>query len=194
MKESKCRQTSIALSHIVHRLYGDKPYRMIKHWHNVSEARKYYLRIMRSMRLTIEENLTITDRMHRQQLLELIEREEKFIRTSKSFNELDQQMVAFLIEMFFLLVGLSPNRWRKENVANIKANWKLNDYRQIQYVQTPEQKERVILGAIQTRYPEIRENWSDFVLDIYWKECNYEPEKLIEWFKQNHPDMYMELF
>ena len=146
------------------------------------------------MRLAIEETLTITDRLHRQQILELIEQKEQLIRTHKSFNELDQTMIASLIEIVFLLIGLAPNRWRKENVANIKGNWKLNDYRQIQYVQTPEQKERVIFAAIQSKCQDQFPSWSDFVMDIYWKECDSDPEKLIVWFKQNHPDMYMELF
>jgi len=193
MKKDPYRGTDFSLSHRIHRLYGDKPYRDFKGSHNITAAKKYYLRMLQSTRLAIEGTL-ITDPLHLKQLIELIERNEELVRKSKSIDELDQKMIALQAEIIFLLLGLVPNRWQQTNVPNRPAHWQLNDHRQIQYVQTTGQKKNLIFAALQTTYKDRFPDWADFRSEVYWKECNDEPQKLVEWLKRNHPDIYLELF
>ena len=96
--------------------------------------------------------------------------------------------------MIFLLIGQLPNRWKSKKVINRKGNWKLDSYRQIQYIQSSEQKKNLIFKAIQNKYKERFKDWNDFVVNVYWKKCNSNPDELINWLKEEHIDIYCDLF
>jgi hypothetical protein len=53
-----------------------------------------------------------------------------------------------------------------------------------------EQKKNLIFAVVQTTYKDRFPNWTNFRLEVYWKQCNDEPQKLVEWLKHNHPDIY----
>ena len=87
-----------------------------------------------------------------------------------------------------------PARSTVDKIINKSNLWQLNHYRQIQYIQTPEQKVNLILKIVQNKYYERFGSWSKFRVNIYVKECNKNPHKLIEWLKINHNDIYLEIF
>lgn len=187
-------QTNIYLSFLIHQLYGDKDYRSIKGSLNVKELKKYYLKIWTTIRLSITETITTTDNAHRQELLNSIKRNEETITLAKTFDDLDQIMVTTQTELIFRLIGHLPKNYRAKRVLNKKGGWALNFLRQIQYTQSIEQKKNAIFKAVKEKYEDRFGDWGDFVTNVYYKECNDDPEKLIGWIKQNHPDIYLDLF
>ncbi|MBC8275033.1 MAG: hypothetical protein H8E40_08700 [Chloroflexi bacterium] len=188
------RKTDMSFSHLIHNLYGDKDYRLIHTTHNFTDAKKYFLKITKSIKFAIEETITIADNYHKQELLNTITESERLIKSSKSFDSLDQQMVSFQSELIFLLIGLMPHRWQQQKVINKRSSWKLDDYRQIQYMQNANHKKNIIFGAVQSKCKGKYGSWGDFLYNIYYKQCHRDPDELILWFKKNHADIYSELF
>ena len=156
--------------------------------------KKYYLKIWTTIRLSIAETINTTDNAHRQELLNSIKRNEETILLAETFDDLDQIMVATQTELIFRLIGHFPKNYRAKRVFNKRGSWTLNSLRQIQYTQSIEQRKNSIFKAVQEKYKDRFGDWEDFVTDVYYKRCNDDPEKLIDWIKQNHPDIYLDLF
>lgn len=192
--EDNYRNTEFSFSNLIHNLYGDKDYRLIHTSHNFVDAKKYFLKIMTSIRFATEETIVIVDNHHKQELTNTIARFEEFIKSSTSFEALDQIMISFQSEMIFMLIGQMPHRWHQEKVINTRNAWKLDDSRQIQYLQTIEQKKNIIFSAVQNKYKETFGSWTDFLGNIYYRECHNDPSELIEWVREKYPDIYSELF
>ncbi len=188
------RQTDMSFSSLIHYLYGDKDYRSVHNSHDLTDAKKYFSKIMKSIKLAIEETIQITDNHRKQELLNTIFEFEKSIKCSKSFENLDQKMIAFQSELIFLLIGLMPRRWQEQKVINKRSLWKLDSYRQIQYSQNANQKKNAIFNAVQGKYKDKFGSWSDFLCNIYDKQCHNDPDELILWFRENHPDVYSDIF
>ena len=188
------RKTDISFSFLIHNLYGDKDYRLLKANHDFEDAKKYYLKIIKSIKFAIEETVTIIDNHHKQELLDAINISEKCIKLSKDFDSVDQQMISLQSELIFQLIGSMPHQWRREKVVNKRSSWKLDGYRQIQYIQNASHKQNIIFGAVQSKCKDKYGSWGDFLYNIYHKQCHNDPDELMLWFKNNHPDLYIDLF
>ena len=140
----KSRKTDIEMSFLIQNLYGDRDYRMFKEYQNISITKKYYLKIMKTIRLAVEGNLNYTDKHHFDSIISLLVNCEKRIKLSKSFSTIDQTMIAFQTELIFLLIGSMPKNWNSNRVINKKSSWKLDKYRQITYNQSIIQKRNLI--------------------------------------------------
>ena len=65
------RETDLSFSYLIVCLYGEsKGLREIKKYHNLAAAKKYFLKIIKSIRFAIEETITITDNHHKRELLD----------------------------------------------------------------------------------------------------------------------------
>ena len=190
----KYRKTEISFSFLIHQLYGGQDYRIIKSYNDPLSAKKYYLKIIKSIRFSIEETISITDNNHKEELLQTIDRFKTRIKSARTFEQLDQLMITFQSEIIFLLIGFLPNRRRTNKVINSRGNWKLDSYRQIQYIQTNEQKKNLIFKVVQGKYKERFGEWGTFVTKIYSRQCDNKPDKLIEWLRKHHSDIYVDLF
>jgi methionine synthase II (cobalamin-independent) len=188
------RKTDFYFSTLIENLYGTKDHKKIKSYNNITSAKKFYLKIIKSINFAIEETLTLTDRIHKKELCRTIRDTESSVKESKSINELDQRMIAFQSEIIFLLIGFFPRRLGTDKIINKRNQWKLDLYRQIQYTQTIDQKKNLIFKAVQGKYQSRFGSWSDFVTKVYSRQCKSNPEILIEWVKKNHSDIYLELF
>ena len=88
--KDKYRRTELSLSFLLHQLYGIKDYVNIKSSHTQVSAKKSYLKIIKSIRFAIEETIEVTDKNHKTQLNDTIVEYEKLLKTTKTFDELDQ--------------------------------------------------------------------------------------------------------
>jgi len=188
------RKTDMSFSFLIHNLYGDKDYRLIHTTHDFNDAKKYFLKIIKSIKFAIEETITITDNHHKQELLDTINSYEKSIKLSKDFDSLDQQMISLQSELIFLLIGFMPHQWQQKEVINYRRIWKLDGYRQIQYIQNSNHKKNIIFSAVQGKYKGKFGSWDEFLYNIYYNQCHNDPNELILWLKKNHPDIYYDLF
>ena len=184
----------MSFSYLIACLYGEsKGLRETRKYHNLADAKKYFLKIIKSIRFAIEETITITDNHHKRELLDTIKNSENSIKSSRDFDSLDQNMISFQSELILLLIGDMP-RWSQRQGPNRRSSWKLNGSRQIQYIQNSNHKRNVIFGAVQGRYEGRFGSWEDFLYDVYHLQCHNDPDELISWFKKNHTDIYYDLF
>jgi hypothetical protein len=188
------RKTDISFSFLIHNLYGDEEYRLIHTSHDFNDAKRNFLKIIKSIKFAVEETITITDNCHKQELLSTISKFDELVKSSKHFDSLDQLMISFQAELVFLLIGFMPHQWQQQKVINNRNLWKLDDYRQIQYTQNVDQKKHLIFSAIQGKYKGRFGTWNEFLDNIYYKQCHNDPHELVVWVKKNHPDMYCDLF
>ncbi len=188
------RKTDFYFSTLVENLFGTKDYKRIKSHNDKTSAKRYYLKIIKSVKFAIEETVTLTDNAHKEELTRTIQDFISSIKEANSLDELDQRMIALQSELIFLLIGFFPRRLGSEKIINKRSLWKLDLYRQIQYTQTTDQKKNIIFKAVQGKYQGRFGNWSDFVTKIYSEQCKSTPQTLIDWVKANHPDIYLDLF
>ena len=188
------RKTDFYLSTLIENLYGTKDYKKIKSYNDKTSAKRYFLKIVKSIKFAIEETVTFTDNLHKAELTRTIQELESSITQANSLDELDQRMIAILSELIFLLIGFFPRRLGSEKIINKRNLWNLDLYRQIQYTQSIDQKKNIIFKAVQGKYQSRFGEWSSFLTKIYAKQCKNSPDTLINWIKTNHPDIYLELF
>jgi len=192
--DKKFIKTDLFFSLLIKQLYGNKEYLNVKSSITLTTAKKYYIKLIRSIRFAIQETITITDKEHKLELLNTINDLEKCVKSSKSIEQADQLMITFQSQLIFLLIGNLPYHGQEEQVVNKREIWKLDSLRQIQYVQTNEHKKKLIFKAVKGKYRDKFGEWGDFMTDVYWKQCDNNSDKLIEWLKTNHIDIYTELF
>ncbi|MBK6392609.1 MAG: hypothetical protein IPF70_19030 [Saprospiraceae bacterium] len=133
------RTTKYSFINIIMQLYGLQTYSDMKGSIDFTTAKKYYLKLLDSIRSAIGDTILITDKSHKLELLETIKKYKIELKKAVSFDELDQSMITFQTTLIFLLIGSVPNNTHDPKI-NRKGKWKLNFYRQIHYTQTAEQK------------------------------------------------------
>ena len=192
MDKEITRQTDISFSFLILQLYGQKSYGEIKSYQRVALTKKYYLKLIKYFFFAITQSIEITDENQLNSLNNILKNGEKEIKLRTNFHDVDQSFITVQTKLILQLLGDVPKRSSQKNVLNRKENWKLNGLRQIQFVQNLKNKELMIFKIIQERYMNRFVDWSDFV-SFYWKELNNDPQKLVEYIKEKHPDIYNEI-
>ncbi|HQO09813.1 MAG TPA: hypothetical protein PLK90_08730 [Clostridiales bacterium] len=192
MEIEKDRKTNMAVTLLIQRLYGQKDYSLVKNYKDIPDAKKYYTKILKSLIISISETITVSDKRQINELIELLEYGIKQIKACKSFDDIDQRMIATLAQLSFQLIGNCPDRWSRKNVINRKEYWELNAHRQIQYVQTPEHKSNAIKSIVSRKYSDRFGGWIKF-LNFCQYDLKNEPGNLIKYMKENHHDIYEEV-
>jgi len=194
MDNEKLRKTNHNYSSLIQNLFGDKPYREVKGWQSPKELKKYLLKIIKAYEKSISLNIDFADLGHKNTMFDLLEIYEKQIKLSKTFGELDQTFISLQSELIFLLIGKIPNNWRKKTVRMIDSNWNLNEERTIIYIQNNEQKKNVIFEKLNRGlYAEILPDYSK-MRKIYLFDFNGNENDFMNWFKNEFPSIYLELF
>lgn len=193
MKKEIERNTNIIFGHLIQQLYGQNDFYRIRKKHSISKLRKYYIKIINTFSISINETISIADKTQFELLNSIISDGINRLRLAKSFDFLDNTFIEIQTKLIFQLIGNVPNRWSQKNVPNRKEFWRLNIHRQIQYVQDPNQKEKLIFSLLQSKYSERFPNFLDFIERIYWTECNYDFNVFLNWIKMNHSDIYQDL-
>ncbi len=182
----------MSFSFLMHQLYGQRSYSELKDNHDFAKTKKYYLKLIKSFNHAIFETIEIADKSQLKSLTNILRNGEKEINLCKTFSEIDQIFISIETKLIFQLLGQIPNRSRDKTVLNRKENWVLNNFRQIQYVQNSKNKELMIFKLIQDRFIDKFGDWSDFVF-LYYEKCGDNVDRLMDYLRLNHPDIYAEI-
>ncbi len=189
------RMMNPVLGQLFKKLYGQKTFSEVsEEAHDLWSLKKHYLKIMKSMRYAVEETIYSTDKTHSRKIEQVLCDYESLLKKCRMHHEVDQVMIAFQTELFFKLLGDFTERSSENDVVNSQDKWRLNHYRQIQFVQTKEQKRNIIFSVIQEKYRDRFDDWENFIIDIYLQKCNKDPDRFIDWLAENHPDIYTSIF
>lgn len=190
--ELNIRRTEMSFSFLMHQLFGQRSYGELKDYHYTAEAKKYYLKLIKSFNHAICETIEIADKNQIKSLTNILQNGERQIKLCKTFSAIDQTFIAMETKFILQLLGQIPNHNREKTVLNRKENWKLNGLRQIQYVQNSKNKELMIFKLIQDNFMVRFGDWSDFV-SLYSEKCNSNIDELLDYLRLNQPDIYAEI-
>ncbi|WP_228236463.1 hypothetical protein [Allomuricauda sp. M10] len=188
------RKTDITFKFLIQALYGQNDYYKLKHSQTVAKTKRYYLKILETFSIAINETIVISDKTHMELLNSIILEGKERLKTLSTFDSVDNSFITTQTELIFQLIGNNPTRNFEKNVPNRKNKWKLNGHRQIQYTQTNEQKLNQIYSLVQSKYRDRFPNFiDDFFHKIYMDECQSDFRNLMNWIKMNHSDIYSEI-
>ena len=188
------RQNSDKVNFLILNLFGLKGYYDVKDYVTPWLIKKYYLKIAKSLWYSIDNNLKNTSEKHKSIILNHVNKFTENIKQLKTFDEIDQYMVAFLTELTFYIFCYYPNRAKDKNFINRKKYWNLDFYRSILSIQNDEQKKNEILEAVHGKFKDRFKNPDAFIMKVFMTECNGENRQLVIWLKNNHPDVYADIF
>jgi len=194
MKENKRIKAWIGLEFHFGNLYGNKYMREMKGTHTISEFKNNLIKLVKSYRHAVNESIQIADNKYKNGLINRFDHQIKLLKSADDSDSLLQIMIEKQSELIFELLGGMPNRWNQEKVINSGPNFKLDYHRSIQYTQSVGQKSDYIFSLayrniLPDEVPKI-----EILREIYWRECGNDSKKFLNWFKINHPIVYIDLF
>lgn len=130
-----------SLKSTLERLFGKKAWYELKESTSVSLWRKYAVKTLEAIRISINETIEIRDENWIISIEENIEFGITALRAAKSIEEIIGSLSSTLIQQTFLQIGQMPNCVHRKQVTLRKTQWKLDTYRSVQVIQSPNQRE-----------------------------------------------------
>ncbi|GAB2894049.1 hypothetical protein GCM10027046_23770 [Uliginosibacterium flavum] len=133
----------IMLKSAIEQLLGREAWYELKETTSLSPWRKNVLKLLKAIRISVEESVEVRDQAWFDSVAQNIARGEECAKASKDIDELLSCFTATLLRQVFLQIGTLPNRIGQSSVSLRRDNWKLNGHRSVQYVQSSAQIESV---------------------------------------------------
>ena len=131
------------------RLWGVDAWYALKETHSVSTWRKYVIKSIKAIQVSIHTNAEICDK---EWLSQIDSRIEFGIGNAKKVKEIDELigvLCSTFMEVSFLQVGAMPERKASRRKVTLhKSNWQLDEFRKVVYLQTPSQREELFLRKL----------------------------------------------
>ncbi|MBL0037105.1 MAG: hypothetical protein IPP26_15435 [Flavobacteriales bacterium] len=195
-KISKHRRIGNGLGYLMWEYFGEDTQLV---WHDGvsgTEYRRGMVRLLEGTRASVLANLKgRTDRHHLSEVLDQVDYGIKDLKTAQTDDEIHEAVLTVFIRISSLLLGQRANHWREGKVTLNKREWRLDDYRSLQFNQSDEQKTRLIHELMTNnaeRYglPGLRKAWDEHAQ--YIKE--HGRTEFLDWFRSAYPLKYLELF
>ena len=102
----------IMLKSAIEQLLGSDAWYELKETTSLTPWRKNVLKLLKAIRISIEESIEIRDQGWFEAVIENLARGEEGVKTSKDIDELLSCFTATLLRQVFLQIGTLPNRNR----------------------------------------------------------------------------------
>lgn len=188
------RKTNMAFGHLIQQLYGQKYFYNNRKRQSISKARKTYIKILTTYKLTIQENIIVADRVQIEELNKIIDLGIERLKLTDNFEFLDNSFICTQSMLILQLLGDLPDRWSNKSIPNRKEFWRINSNRQIQYIQTSKQKENLIISYLQTKYSDRFPDIIKFYIEVIEQECKHDIGAIQTWMHNNYPDIDLNIF
>lgn len=133
-------ENAYGLKSLIENLFGNKAWLEIKHAADITTWRKYSIRIVQAIRFSADTNVLIADSKWHKELSRIADFGIDRMKQAKTLEELFSNLSATLAQLSFLQLGRVPsNCLRKQVTLRHAGNWKLNQYRTVQYIQDKHQ-------------------------------------------------------
>lgn len=128
---------------VMESLFGHRCYMKLKEAGDLNDWKHETHRLLRAIEMSVATNVEVADPDWRSCVADILELGHKYVGYAESIADLFAYLSATLTRLVFLQLGLQPeqmqNHRRAEVVPIIKQNWRLNQFRSVQYVQNSEQ-------------------------------------------------------
>ena len=170
------------------RLFGN-PMRSI---HDGKKKQRTWKKVIKKITAGLKKSIAInvnSDDFHKWRLDQHIEQLEY---ACKSKNNVDPEIIITLTNIIFDLLGGIPD-YSGRTSLNKKTDFTLNEFRSLNYVQTPYQKVCTILEA--SKYPPFSDHHEyEALFQEYITNFNDNPNGFLNWYKAEYPNNYIKLF
>ncbi|MGB9150557.1 MAG: hypothetical protein WCB36_09960 [Burkholderiales bacterium] len=140
-----------ALKSTIEQLFGKQAWLDLKETTSLTIWRAYVVKIFNAIEISIHESVAIRDDAWINEISENLERGRNLAKLAKDIETLVSILAAVLLRQVFLQIGQCPSRISGKKVTLSRENWRLNESRSVQYVQSPIQIEAVFWGEQQRR-------------------------------------------
>lgn len=130
-----------ALKTVIGELLGRHAWLKLKEETRVTVWRKYALKIVDAVETSIHASILICDEDWKLEIKQNLDHGRKLLRASKTVEGLLSDLNAMLLRQVFWHIGFCPYRATTDTVSLRPENWRLNDHRSVQYIQSPTQVE-----------------------------------------------------
>lgn len=130
-----------SLKAAIEQILGSKAWYELKECTSLPTWRKYLLRVLSAIRISIEESVRVRDDEWLEAVQGNLKHGEELIKSAKDFDELLSGFSATLLRSVFWQVGLCPTRPAAAKVSLRRQDWRLDRHRSVQVIQTLEQQE-----------------------------------------------------
>jgi hypothetical protein len=124
-------------------IFGNEAWLDLKECTAIATWKKYATRLLRAMKLAVEETIHVRDEAWFGEICECIGHGLRITEDVKSVDELLSGLSATLVRLVFLQIGMFPNQSKSRKVTLARDNWRLDAFRTVQYIQSARQLERV---------------------------------------------------
>lgn len=136
----------------------------------------------------------ISDGIQQKMLNEECDRFSERLKEVKSIDGMNVAFVECYTRLIFQLLGNFPNHWERKAPWSDRF-WDLSGHRTFQYSQTDEQKTYLIINAVDIRKKiKIKVKGFKDMHEAFYQGSKGNGSKFIEWFKENYPKEYCQLF
>ena len=126
---------------LVENLFGKNAWLEMKHSTDLRKWKKYSTRILSAVECSAKATVEIVDDEWFDELNSMVELGKNQIKTVKTTEEVFAYLASTLANISFLQLGRIPSNVRHKQVSlRHQSNWKMNQYRSVQYVQSKEQE------------------------------------------------------
>jgi hypothetical protein len=130
-----------ALKTAIEQLFGRKAWLDLKECTSLTTWRKYVIKVMDAIQISIEESIEIRDPKWMSDVKDNLSHGKKLAKSSKNPDDLFSAFTATLLRQVFIQIGFMPERTGKERITLQRECWRLNDVRSVQYIQSKKQIE-----------------------------------------------------
>lgn len=123
-----------SLTMLFNQIYWYEDYCTFKENWTISDFKKQYQKLLKTIKNSIKVNITICDEYFKNELFKAIDDASLEIKKAEKVENINNILICFLTRFSFNLLGMEPCYQYYRNDLN------LNKFRSIQYVQNPKQK------------------------------------------------------
>ncbi len=180
--------------YILSRLFGNRTYNGFCNIGNRPAVWKRHIsRVLKSLRKAVITNVKLSDRYQQRILTGICDNGLKTLKDAKTIHQINFALIICLVRLVFSLLGRMPNYYNRRLVTS-RHDWDLSGHRTLIYVQNERQKANLIRSLSEEGPYVSRFSKSDELFHKYVGDYRGKPEAFVNWFKQNYPDIYVELF
>ncbi|WP_417601305.1 hypothetical protein [Pararhodobacter oceanensis] len=134
---------ALSLKDTLERLLGQEAWNRLKDTRDINAWKRELQRTLKMSSAAIAATVSVADVAWKTEASRILEAGVKSLRTAETLVDLFSAFASIYLELSFHQIGLMPNRkGRYCNVTARRSEWKLTNYRSVQYVQDDEQIRR----------------------------------------------------
>jgi len=183
-------KVDFGLTNLFCQVYGEDERYNFKEFATLRDIKKNFSKLLNTIKKSFVETCKHTDKYHENEIINLIDNEIINLKKLKTLEDIKSSLITFYPRLCFLLIGKIPinNAKKKDN----RSSWCLNEYRQIGYKQTRQQKSELFLELLKRKKIDGLKSYEE-ERGKYLK-TKLEGEKMFDWFKRKYPQIYFKIF